>query len=55
MVATVNGKYAAVTAFMHRLRESVEMPHGHLVVNGRLFIANQVALTSSDGRTVSRR
>ena len=53
IVVTVTGKYAAVTAFMHRLRESVQMPHGHLVVNGRLFIANQVALTSSDGRTIS--
>jgi hypothetical protein len=53
IVVTVNGKYAAVTAFMHRLRESVAMPHGHLVVNGRLFVANQVALTSSDGRTIT--
>ena len=53
IVVTVNGKYAAVTAFMHRLRESVRMPHEHLVVNGRLFIANQIALTSSDGRTIT--
>ena len=53
LAVTVTGKYADVTAFIRRLRDAVRRPHGRLVVNGRLFIVNQIALTSTDGRTVS--
>ena len=49
----VTGKFSAITAFTRRLRDAVQTPGGRLVVNGRLFDVNQVAMTSPDGRTVS--
>jgi hypothetical protein len=52
MVVTVDGKFAGVTAFLARIRKGVQTPHGRLVVNGRLIVANQVQLVSSDGRSV---
>jgi hypothetical protein len=52
IVLTVNGKFAGVTSFLARLRQGVQTPHGRLVVNGRLLVANQVQLVSSDGRSV---
>ena len=53
LVAMVTGKFGAITAFARRLRDAVQTPGGRLVVNGRLFDVNQVAMTSPDGRTVS--
>ena len=49
----IHGKYEDVTAFLRRLRTAVAAPNGHLQVSGRLFITNQVQMTSSDGRLVS--
>jgi hypothetical protein len=49
----VNGKYANVTTFTRRIRDAVQMPHGKLFVDGRLFVVNQIQLSSSDGRTVA--
>jgi hypothetical protein len=52
IAVVVHGQYAGVTAFLRNLRKAVQTPHGTLDVTGRLFIANQLQLTSTDGRTV---
>jgi hypothetical protein len=54
LVIGVTGKYKAVTQFTRRLHDAVRTPSsGRLLVSGRLFIVNQIQLSSSDGRTVS--
>ena len=53
LTVSVTGKYADLTRFARRLRDAVRASNEKLVVNGRLFDVNQIALTSADGRTVS--
>lgn len=52
LAVVVNGKYPAVTRFLRLLRQAVQVPNGKLHVTGRLFVANQIALSSANGRTV---
>ena len=50
----VTGKFDHVAGFLQRIRQqAVVGKNGKLRVDGRLFVANQVALTSTDGRSVS--
>ena len=50
----ITGKFDHVAGFLQRLRQQAAIgKHGRLRVDGRLFVANQVQMTSSDGRTVS--
>lgn len=53
LVIVVSGKYAALTSFFQRLQQAVRTESGKLQVAGRLFDVDQLALTSTDGRTVS--
>ncbi len=54
LTITITGKYSNVSAFNRRLRDAVvEARSGRLHVGGRLFIVNQIQLSSTDGRTVS--
>ena len=49
----LKGKYAGVTEFMYLLQKMVQQHGSALTVSGRLFVANQVQLASSDGRNVN--
>jgi hypothetical protein len=50
---TVDGTFGHVSGFLQRLRQAVSIDRrGRLHVTGRLIVADQVGLTSSDGRTV---
>jgi hypothetical protein len=50
---TVSGKFGDITTFLQRLREQVAVgKKGGLRVNGRLFVANQVDMSTENGRTL---
>jgi hypothetical protein len=53
IVIVAQGRYAGVTAFLRKLRMEVQTSHNRLSVTGRLFVANQIQLVTTDGRTVS--
>jgi Tfp pilus assembly protein PilO len=53
LVIVVSGKYPALTGFFQRLQQAVRSERGKLQVEGRLFDVDQLALTSTDGKTVS--
>jgi hypothetical protein len=50
---SVHGKFANVSNFLHRLRDTAVVTHKHLKVTGRLFVPNQISLTSDDGLAVN--
>ena len=50
----VTGKFDRVARFLQRLRQQAAVDkHGRPRVDGRLLVANEISMTSSDGRTVS--
>lgn len=53
VAVSVSGKFAAVSKFLELLRRQAAVTKGRLLVDGRLFVANQIALTSTDGTSVS--
>jgi Tfp pilus assembly protein PilO len=54
LAVVIQGKFEHVADFLRRLRQQAVIgKKGKLVVNGRLFLANEVAMTSTDGVTVS--
>jgi len=52
IAVVVNGKYDAVSAFLGRMRQAVQIRGSRLEVDGRFFVVNQMALTTTDGKTV---
>lgn len=42
---SLNGTYASLTTFLHRLRALVSIRHGRVVASGRLFAVNSVTLS----------
>jgi Tfp pilus assembly protein PilO len=53
VAVTVSGGFGAVSKFLQLLRQQVTVSNGQLNVDGRLLVANQVQITSTDGRSVS--
>ena len=53
VTVTLHGKFADMASFLQRLRQSVVVTHNHLKVTNRLFIPNQISLTTADGLTVN--
>jgi Tfp pilus assembly protein PilO len=54
VLVTVSGKFADVSTFLQQLRQQVSIGTAQrLHVDGRLFLANQVQLTTTDGGSVS--
>jgi hypothetical protein len=50
---SVHGKFANVSNFLHRLRDTAVVTHKHLKVTGRLFVPNKISLNSADGLAVN--
>jgi hypothetical protein len=54
LAVTVTGKFGAVSAFLQRMQEQVSVgKKGRLRVDGRLFVANDVQITTVDSHSVS--
>lgn len=54
MEVDVSGKFANVVGFLQRVRQQVAIgKKGRLHADGRLFVANQIQLTTTDGRSVA--
>jgi Tfp pilus assembly protein PilO len=54
VVVVITGKFDHVSGFLQGLRKQAAIAtNGRPRVTGRLLVANQVAMTSSDGKTVS--
>ena len=54
MTVVFTGKFPAVSAFLGRMRQQASVSaSGSLLVSGRMLLANQVALTTTDGKSVS--
>ena len=54
VVVDLTGKFSQIAAFLQGLRQQALVgKNGRVSVEGRLFVANNVNITSSDGRTVS--
>lgn len=49
----VQGTFTDVSSFLSKLRDQVRLGKKSLYVTGRLLIANQVGMTSKDGKTVT--
>lgn len=49
---TIEGKFPAITGFLGRLRHEATVRRGHLEVGGRLFVANQVSLSTADDNLI---
>jgi hypothetical protein len=53
LLVTVKGGFGSVSKFLQLMRQQVTVRNGQLNVDGRLLVANQVALTSDDGSSVT--
>jgi hypothetical protein len=49
VTVTLHGKFADLATFLQRLRQSVVVRHKQLKVTNRLFVPNQISLSTVDG------
>jgi Pilus assembly protein, PilO len=54
LIVVLSGKFAQVSGFLQLLRQQATLSKtGRLNAEGRLFVANEIQMTSSDGLTVA--